>query len=86
MKKTFLLAAVVIFAAICAQADDKTQTGTIIGENSVPCGSKLEKKKQTELLCQEYVVRTDTTDYPHKTTEARRKGIDSHQYPHPNSH
>jgi len=63
MKKTFLLAAVVICAAICAQADDKTQTGTIIAENSVSCGSKLEKKKQTELLCQEYVVPTDTTDY-----------------------
>ena len=63
MKKTFLLAAVGVLAAICAQADDKTQTGTIISESSVSCGSKLEKKKQTELLCQEYVVRTDTTDY-----------------------
>ena len=63
MKKTFLLAAVVVLAAISAQAGDKTQTGTIIAENSVSCGSKLEKKKQTELLCQEYVVRTATTDY-----------------------
>ena len=63
MKKTFSLAAVVIFAAICAQAGDKTQTGTIISENSVSCGSKVEKSKQTELLCQEYVVRTASTDY-----------------------
>lgn len=63
MKKPFLLAGVVIFAAMCAQAGDKTQTGTIISENSVPCGSKVEKKKQTQLLCQEYVVRTATTDY-----------------------
>jgi len=63
MKKTLSLAAVVIFAAVCAQAGDKTQTGTIISENSVSCGSKVEKSKQTELLCQEYVVRTDTTDY-----------------------
>lgn len=63
MKKPFLLAGVVIFAAICAQAGDKTQTGTIVSENSVSCGSKLEKKKETELLCQEYVVRTATTDY-----------------------
>jgi len=31
MKKTFLLAAVVIFGAICVQAGDKTQTGTIPG-------------------------------------------------------
>jgi hypothetical protein len=63
MKKTFSLAAVVIFAAVCAQAGDKTQTGTIISENSVSCGSKVEKSKQTDLLCQEYVVRTATTDY-----------------------
>lgn len=61
MKKSFLLAAVV--TAIFVQAGDKTQTGTIISENSVTCGSKLEKKQTVELLCQEYVVRTATTDY-----------------------
>ena len=61
MKKSFLLAAAV--TAIFAQAADKTQTGTIISENSVTCGSKLEKKQTVELLCQEYVVRTATTDY-----------------------
>jgi len=64
MKKPFLLAAVVIFGAVLAQAGNKLQTGTIISENSVACGSKVEKKKQSmELLCQEYVVRTATTDY-----------------------
>ncbi len=62
MKKPFLLAAV-IFAVTVARAGEKSQTGTIISENSVSCGSKLEKSKQTELLCQEYVVRTATTDY-----------------------
>jgi hypothetical protein len=63
MKKPFLLAAVVIFAPMLGHAGDKTQAGTIISENSVSCGSKLEKSKQTELLCQEYVVQTATTDY-----------------------
>jgi len=63
MKKPLLLAAVVVCASIFAHAGDKTQTGTIISENSVSCGSKLEKKKQTDLLCQEYVVRTASTDY-----------------------
>ena len=64
MKKPFLLAAVVIFGAVLVQAGNKLQTGTIISENSVACGSKVEKKKQSiELLCQEYVVRTGTTDY-----------------------
>lgn len=64
MKKPFLLAAVVIFGAILVQAGNKLQTGTIISENSVACGSKVEKNKRSvELLCQEYVVRTATTDY-----------------------
>jgi hypothetical protein len=63
MKKLSLLGAVVMVAAMFAQAGDKTQTGTVISENSVPCGSKLGKSKQTELLCQEYVVRTAGTDY-----------------------
>ncbi len=63
MKKPFLLAEALILAAIFAQAGDKPQMGTIISENSVTCGNKVEKNKQTELLCREYVVRTTTTDY-----------------------
>ena len=67
MKKPFLLAAVLLFGAILAQAG-KPQFGTIISENSVACGSTVEKgrkNKQTtvEVLCQEYVVRTVGTDY-----------------------
>ncbi|HTT32922.1 MAG TPA: hypothetical protein VMH48_04925 [Methylomirabilota bacterium] len=64
MKKPFLLATAVIFGATLAQAGNKPEMGTIVSENSVACGSKLEKNKQSvELLCQEYVVRTATTDY-----------------------
>lgn len=63
MKMPFLLAGIVVFAATLAHAGDKSQTGTIVSENSVSCATKVEKKKQTELLCQEYVVRTGATDY-----------------------
>ena len=64
MKSTFLLSAAALFAANFLQAGEKPQTGTIISESSVDCGSKTDKhKKSTELLCQEYVVRTATTDY-----------------------
>jgi hypothetical protein len=68
MKKTFLLGAVVFCGAIPLQAGNKPQNGTIISENSVACGSTVEKgkkNKQTsvEVLCQEYVVRTGGTDY-----------------------
>jgi hypothetical protein len=64
MKRTLLLSALVLFPASFVQGGEKPQTGTIISETSVDCGSKTDKhKKSTDLLCQEYVVRTTTTDY-----------------------
>ena len=64
MKRTLPLFAAALFATSFVQAGEKPQTGTIISESSVDCGSKTDKhKKSTELLCQEYVVRTTTTDY-----------------------
>jgi hypothetical protein len=64
MKRSLLLSAAAVLAASLAQAGEKPQTGTIISESSVDCGSKTDKhKKTTALLCQEYVVRTSTTDY-----------------------
>ncbi len=68
MKKAFLLATAVFSGAILLQAGNRPQTGTIISENSVACGSTLEKGKKNkqisvEVLCQEYVVRTPGTDY-----------------------
>jgi hypothetical protein len=64
MKRTLLLSAATLFAATFVQAGEKPQTGTIISESSADCGSKTDKhKKSTPLLCQEYVVRTVTTDY-----------------------
>lgn len=63
MKKMLLLLAAVALAAAVAPAKDKTITGTIVSESSVPCGSQAKRHKQMNLLCQEYVVRTDTTEY-----------------------
>jgi len=64
MRKPWVLTAAMILGATLVQADNKSQTGMIISENSVACGSKLEKNKRSvDLLCQEYVVRTATTDY-----------------------
>jgi hypothetical protein len=50
--------------SMTAVAKDKEMQGTIVSENSVPCGSEAKGKKQTmQLMCQEYVIRTDTTEY-----------------------
>ena len=63
MKRIYLLAGAMILSGIPAAANEP-QTGTIVAENSVACGSKVDKKKETtQLLCQEYVVRSQTTDY-----------------------
>ena len=58
-----LLAALTLAMTLTAAAKDEMQ-GTLISENSVQCGSQAKGKKQTmELMCQEYVIRTDTTEY-----------------------
>ena len=64
IKRVLLMAAGVLLAGIGAQANEP-QTGTIVSENSVPCGSQMTKNKKgtTDVLCQEYVVRTATTEY-----------------------
>jgi hypothetical protein len=63
MKKTLLLSAVVFFAASIAVAGPKPQSGTIISQTSVACGSKKSKKTDIDLMCQQYVVRAATIEY-----------------------
>ena len=81
MKKLILLAAAFLFAPMLVQAGNKPQAGTIISENSVPCGSTVEKgtknKQMTvEVLCQEYVVRTAAgTDYHVRQVKAADKAL-----------
>ena len=76
MKKPILLAAFVVFAATLVQANNKIQSGTIIAENSVACGAKQDKKKESvDLLCQEYVVRADTTDYRIRQEKPANKAL-----------
>jgi hypothetical protein len=65
MKKIFLTVSLIALTlgVGSAWAKDAMQ-GTLVSENSVQCGSEAKGKKQTtELMCQEYVIRTATTDY-----------------------
>src|SRR5277367_1357611 len=63
VRKTLLLVAGVVLAGIPASAKEP-QAGTIISESSVACGSQVKNKKQTaDMMCQEYVVRAETTEY-----------------------
>lgn len=65
MRKRFFQGCLILFAVI-AWADNKTSPGTIISENSVDCGTEAhghKGKDKLSLVCQEYVVRTATTEY-----------------------
>jgi hypothetical protein len=63
MRKTFLLLVMVALGVSAAAAKDK-EMGTLVSENSVACGSEAKSKKQTvAVMCQEYVIRTATTEY-----------------------
>ena len=80
MKKPLMLIAVLLFGATLVQANNRPQGGTIISENSVPCGSTVEKGKKNkqmtvELLCQEYVVRTAVTDYHIRQMKPTEKAL-----------
>ncbi len=64
MRNAVLLMAVLTLGLSMAAAAKDEMQGTLISENSVQCGSQAKGKKQTvELMCQEYVIRTDTTEY-----------------------
>jgi hypothetical protein len=62
-----LFAGVVIFAGSLAwAATDNPKTGTIMSEKSVDCGNQAHghnQKEKLDLVCQEYVVHTDATEY-----------------------
>ena len=63
IRKAYILAVALGLTAIPIAAKEP-QPGTIVSESSVACGSQLKNKKETALvLCQEYVVRTETTEY-----------------------
>jgi hypothetical protein len=63
MRKMYMLAAAVLMMGMPAAAKEP-RAGTIVSETSVGCGSQIKNKKETtELLCPEYVVRTETTEY-----------------------
>ena len=63
MKKSLTLFAALLVSATVVSADPKPQPGTILSQTSVACGAKKSKKQDIDLMCQQYVVRSGTTDY-----------------------
>ncbi len=76
MRKMFLLLLTVVALAMTAVATDSPMQGTIVSESSVSCGSQAKGKKQTvEMMCQEYVIRTDTTEYHVRQEKEAHKAL-----------
>jgi hypothetical protein len=66
---------VLVLGAGAAWAKDAMQ-GTLVSENSVACGSEAAGKKQTvQMMCQEYVIRTDTTEYHVRQEKEAHKAL-----------
>ena len=63
MKKSLIFLAALILSATVAAAGPKPQSGNILSQTSVACATKKSKKQDIDLLCQQYVVRSGTTDY-----------------------
>lgn len=61
--KAFALAAAILCASLMF-GKNPPQSGTIISQESVECGTKNNgKKSSTPILCHQYVVHTATTEY-----------------------
>jgi hypothetical protein len=76
MKRTFLALTVLGFGASIVSAAQQPVAATIISETSVACGTKQQGKKQaTNLLCQQYTVRTSTTEYQIRQPKPSEKDI-----------
>ena len=63
MKKSLTLLVARFLSATVAAGGSKPQRGNILSHTSVTCGAKKSKKQDIDLLCQQYVVRSGTTDY-----------------------
>jgi len=76
MKKLVPIAAVLALLVSAGVAKDTVMQGTIVSENSVPCGSEAKSHNQTvEMMCQEYVIRTTTTEYHVRQQKEEHKAL-----------
>lgn len=75
MIRMVLLVAMVLLSSLASWAATQ-QSGTIVSEKSVDCGTKTKgKKSSTPVLCQQYAVHTDTTEYQIRQQKASSEAI-----------
>jgi hypothetical protein len=73
--KTWTLAAAILYG-LASLAGTTPMTGTIISEQSVDCGTKNKgKKSSTDIVCQQYIVHTSTTEYQIRQPKPKDQAI-----------
>ena len=71
-----IFAIVALAMSVAGAKDHGYQRGMIVSMSSVPCGSQVKRHKKTqELLCQEYVLRSDTMEYHIRQGEPKRADL-----------
>jgi carbonic anhydrase len=76
MKRMALAVVVALLCSLACWSAETLQSGTILSEKSVDCGTKNKgKKSSTPVLCQQYVVHTDTTEYQIRQQKASSEAI-----------
>lgn len=76
MKKSLFAVTILVLGASFSSAALPPVPATIVSESSVDCGSKKQGSKQsTEVLCQQYTVRTATTEYKIRQEKPGDKAI-----------
>src|SRR5215469_11534873 len=76
--KKMLLVSFVALAFTSTRAGNPPTAGTIVSENSVNCGTKAHghgHKEEQDLMCQEYVVRSATTEYHIRQPKQKDQGL-----------
>jgi hypothetical protein len=63
MEKFLAVFTVLLLLGGFAATGPKPQAGVVLSHTSIACGTKKSKKQDIDLLCQQYVVRSGTTDY-----------------------
>jgi hypothetical protein len=75
MKAAFILSVLVGATLLSApgQAKEVSQKGTIVSMNAVSCGVKVGHRKESgEMLCNEYVLRSGSTEYHVQQKQAKK--------------
>jgi len=69
----------IVFTMLCVSATvsfaGPKQTGTVLSQTSIACGEKKSKKQSLDLMCHEYVIRTNSIDYTVRQSKPEDKTL-----------